>query len=210
MSHPPKSTMRAPCSTCRSYKGVRLPKNFSSARPRCAPKREWRRGNGDIPRFRPPQSIGMSPIYPRRPSVLEPERSGSRWIARRTPSVDARASYRRPSLSRTRLRSLPFFCLSVSGRKPAPSAPSLKRVSRTESGQLASGWHHSSPSRTAQREFGRDCHENAPHHASADLDDVLICCRDNDVRHCPSRKTTARDGARTRSRPPKSPASPPT
>ena len=50
-----------------------------------------------------------------------------------------------PSLSRTRLRSLPFFCLSVSGRKLAPSAPSLKRVSRTESGQLASGWHHSSP-----------------------------------------------------------------
>src|SRR5882672_5571439 len=70
--------------------------------------------------------------------------------ARRTPSVDGSARLYRgtgPSLSRTRLTTLPFFCLSVSGRKLAPSALSLKRVSRTESGQLASGWHHSSPFR---------------------------------------------------------------
>src|SRR5688572_11811294 len=56
------------------------------------------------------------------------------------------------SLSRTRLRSLPFVCLSVSGRKLAPSAPSSKRVSRTESGQLASGWHDSSPFPTGPAE----------------------------------------------------------
>src|SRR5690349_874518 len=131
MSQPPKSTMRAPSSTWRSYKGVRLPKNFSPARPRaCQIKRAGK---------------GIAP-FPR-PSVLVPERSGSplfkergtaplRWML----TADAASP-----LSRTRLRSLPFFCLSVSGRKLAPSAPSLKRVSRTESGQLASGWHDSSP-----------------------------------------------------------------
>ena len=88
---------------------------------------------------------GMTPLL-RRPSVLEPERSGPHCSRAPHPFGGWRLSYTEgPSLSRTRLRTLPFFCLSVSGRKLAPSAPSLKRVSRTESGQLASGWHHSSP-----------------------------------------------------------------
>ena len=100
-----------------------------------------------------------------------------------------------PSLSRARLQTLPFFCLSVSGRKLAPSAPSLRRVSRTESGQLASGWHHSSPFPEDQPDFD----ENAPHHAARGP-----FCRRLTLMSvaCPSRKTTLvkRRCARPRSR----------
>ena len=107
----------------------------------------------------------MTPILPAAPLSLnlrdrarhsydnESRTAPLRWMTVPLPT--------RPSLSRTRLQTLPFFCLSVSGRKLAPSAPSLKRVSRTESGQLASGWHDSSPfpDRPAER-----LHVYAPHH----------------------------------------------
>src|SRR5687767_8445771 len=101
------------------------------------------------------------PITPRRPSVLEPERSGP-WttVTRRTPSVDGQVA--RPAITlQSPPQTLPYICLSVSGRKLAPSAPPLKGVSRTESGELASGWHDSSPFRAL-----RDLHENAPLHAA--------------------------------------------
>src|SRR5687768_11218517 len=97
MSQPPKSTMRAPRLTCRSYKGVRLPKNFSKDAPHGTKKKggeKWghssfpsKRGQAsrcldesDAPEVRPAfcraaAKRGMAPSSPR-PSVLEPERSG--------------------------------------------------------------------------------------------------------------------------------------
>src|SRR6478735_6579759 len=83
----------------------------------------------------------------RRPSVLGPERSGPLlYKSEPHPFGGWRPVLREGTITlQSPPQTLPFFCLSVSGRKLAPSAPSLKRVSRTESGQLASGWHHSSP-----------------------------------------------------------------
>ena len=105
-----------------------------------------------------------------------------------------------PSLSRARLQTLPFFCLSVSGRKLAPSAPSLKRVSRTESGQLASGWHHSSPFPDGRAERFMKMRRTT-------LQAALICSRRTGVRRVPSRRTTR---AKRPCAPPRSPASRPT
>ena len=71
MSHPPKSTMRAPWLTCRSYKGVRLPKRVS----RCARAGTNKKGGGKWGQI----YLSNRPVLvSRRPSVLEPERSGSR------------------------------------------------------------------------------------------------------------------------------------
>ncbi len=128
-----------------------------------------------------------------RPSVLEPERSGSRLFnkSREPHPFGGWPAENRPSLSRTRLSTLPFFCLSVSGRKLAPSAPSSSRVSRTESGQLASGWHHSSPFRTVPENF-HDPASPLPENGSAP---DRICSCNNDVGHFLQRRG-GREGSR--------------
>ena len=101
-------------------------------------------------------------------------------------------------------RSLPFFCLSVSGRKLAPSAPSLKRVSRTESGQLASGWHHSSPFPDRP---SRKIHAHAPLRRCR----CPICSRNNDVRRILREGRRSRRGvAGRRARPLRGPGRTPT
>src|SRR6185503_17137622 len=135
MSQPPKSTMRAPSPTCRSYRGVRLPKIFSRCAPLDAPKKR-RRGDGDWPRFfkKCRTSLANSPLSELAGEVRHfLKNRGQSPLPAAPLSLDLRdradvarlphpfggwpaSSRNEPSLSRARLQTLPFFCLSVSGR----------------------------------------------------------------------------------------------